>query len=1757
MNYTGVGLNTDSVDFQIKKGQLTFANNAVVESWDGKLVTYQNERSNYKLFEFKDSLRPIGIFHITEINRVVYFLTDNKGKHQIAYTDNEANNYKVLIESSCLNFSVDHPIHQIVKKTTNCGIEIYWTDAYNNMRYLNFEDLPFKEIPDPNNDYKRIKIEGEVDCNKLLAQPNFRIPKVESSEVVEGGTIVEGSYQFVIQYANSLGQGYSQFYNPSNPISIGDSERASLSFNLPTSKAIRLNITKLDTSGIFDYFNLVVIENVNAIATPKLVGTYPITSESYEVLYTGNTNQAIQLSMEELFQKYLKYDVAGGVTVTDSRIVWYDLKENHRVNYQDMVSRIPLYWEDILIPYNDQNGYKNALNTEKYKGMMRDEIYPFEMVILTKNGKESDRFPFVGRLPSSYDLETVNNQPRWKHENTATLTQTFTPEPYKPYRRGNFAYWQSEERYPNNQEIWGQLSSKNIRYHKFPDEIVSSRFVVIDDIEYICPIGVKIFKQDVINAIAASNLTQSQKEDIVGFKVVRGDRTSGNSSIVAKGHFTNVGKYEEEENTYYFSNYPYNDLGDDPLFARNKISPGVGYSPPNTLRPFENNPLNRLTFHSPDTHFSQPFGVDSGYVKLEAVDYGKSRTHFVKIDNNAEYKFLTKETLMVSVGLAAGVAFDYTSGGKPEFNGTDAMNVFQSNMQLFEKLAPYTNFGYNINSIATFNDSVTIPNTELKKFTIEFGKYLNSEFNTIDQGNIINNKYRESSVFVKLDNEVKPAHEYSDEVPIDDSRVIGSEKVEKLKVTEEEFFTLLKNEDTTAVASLTLGFIDESLSISEGSDNMGLVLLPIMSRMFQNILDTGSIYDINQLKDRQLDCNTAYCHNTMLSSGIPANIPQVSNVSFDIFLPYSQIQDVYETRLDIEATSIVPTFSSVCSNQDLQIQYFEDNFTPTPAQVQQGYSFFNPPPTDADAEEVMLNQYAFILLNAFGLNTVNICGGKIQDAVYRAFLTGIEYYSDISTTAVAQQNLNRERERNVNAYYGAIKRELPAQWGRVHSYDVVDTGIYYELADNDFPTIFGGDTFINKFSFKTKMPVFRKTTVGTPSGSDIALDEEGNLGDPMFWISTQPLDYDFQFNQKDLELSLGGLGLTNIKAYVGSVLQTVGGVLLAVGGGLSVTIVGSPAGVIVAAIGGILTLAGVLFKNTRSKLQKASINLYKSLFQQIIEKIGIKNLNLDLNKVRGITQQGIIYQYVYGIPTYFVESQVNVDLRQATNDREGNYYPRVGTNIPDDWLQENNVSIQFDNVYHYNKTFSKQNKENFYSYLREDYDFSKLCFREFPNRAMWSDKTNLNETLNNWLIYRPLNQFDFPKEYGKLTALNGILNRQVLARFENKSQLYNTLTTLNADTIKVYVGSDELFKNSPPLDMVDTDNGSMGSQHKWLMRTEMGIVYIDSMRGQVVLLQGNNPKILSDIDNEKFFKENLPFYILKHFPDFPIDNHFKDVGLHGVYDSINRRIIITKLDYEVLDSRIITKNGKFYLGADEVLLENNLYFCNRSWSMSFSFRTNSWVSYHSYTPNSYVSFPTYFQSLQNGVWNHEKTFNSFCEFYGKQEPYILEYPFVYKQQDEILQSISDFSNSLRYTDLDTYYEPDEVLYFNKAFVRNKQQNSGMLNLIPRPIGNMSAYLKYPKYNTDSKDIMISKKDGIVNFNTLWDITKDSSKPTTKIGCNKIDISLDQTNLNYAPLAFKKAPLRSKELKIRLIRDTPTDFKLVSNFVVTQTQTSFS
>jgi hypothetical protein len=197
------------------------------------------------------------------------------------------------------------------------------------------------------------------------------------------------------------------------------------------------------------------------------------------------------------------------------------------------------------------------------------------------------------------------------------------------------------------------------------------------------------------------------------------------------------------------------------------------------------------------------------------------------------------------------------------------------------------------------------------------------------------------------------------------------------------------------------------------------------------------------------------------------------------------------------------------------------------------------------------------------------------------------------------------------------------------------------------------------------------------------------------------------------------------------------------------------------------------------------------------------------------------------------------------------------------------------------------------------------------------------------------------------------------------------------------------------------------------------------------------------------------------------------------------------------------------------------------------------------------------------IWTHLLNPTSYNKYYGCIHPYIIEYPFAYKFQDEILQNVKDYTKSYKYLSNDDGVFNDNRRiatndYFNKAILYNDQQSTGILNLVAKPLNNLKGYMSYPIYNTDSKTILFTKSDNFYQYNTFWGLVKDKSLPLFIKSCESMSIDklVNQVNMDYGKRSFKKQPLRAKDLKVRHILDNSSETHLVSQFIITPSQISY-
>jgi len=268
-NAASTGLNMDRSVTQIPKGQLTYALNAAVENFDSNSVNYQNEPGNVFCLEFPEGYLLIGEHFIPEKNKHVFFITNpDNGGSEIGYMDNNDCVYRTYVNAPCLNFNINHPIHKAVHRTTECSIEVYWTDGLNPRRYidLNPDNLPYVLIGgtpacDP-------VYSDEIDCNGLNVQPNFTVPQLDVTRIIStGGDLTAGTYQFAIQYCDANSNHFTSYYSVTNPTPIADPSITTPNFNYTTGRSIELTVSNLELSGLYQHFNIAVIKTINGITS--------------------------------------------------------------------------------------------------------------------------------------------------------------------------------------------------------------------------------------------------------------------------------------------------------------------------------------------------------------------------------------------------------------------------------------------------------------------------------------------------------------------------------------------------------------------------------------------------------------------------------------------------------------------------------------------------------------------------------------------------------------------------------------------------------------------------------------------------------------------------------------------------------------------------------------------------------------------------------------------------------------------------------------------------------------------------------------------------------------------------------------------------------------------------------------------------------------------------------------------------------------------------------------------------------------------------------------------------------------------------------------------------------------------------------------------------------------------------------------------------------------------------------------------------
>lgn len=447
-----------------------------------------------------------------------------------------------------------------------------------------------------------------------------------------------------------------------------------------------------------------------------------------------------------------------------------------------------------------------------------------------------------------YDKATVSwtNIRIDKSEKYSTSCTYFLPDNLEcepiPFQQGEFSYWESVRTYPDNKDLYdsswlkiepadipADLRTKfelyytqgldsenyyqltgadfrcaNIRHPKMPDNRVAP-FVANQEMpsfadSFIYPLGVHVDARVIEGAlkIAVRNglITKKQADNVYGFEILRGDNTYS-KSVISNGLIFDMYKYEKDDKEYLYSNFPYNDLGDDQYNTPNRgASRGIQH-------PYQSEKNNSFTYISPDLlHTKTQLGTEisiQGYIK------GTANSNFTTLEDHPKWTILgskarnTATTLAITevaletaisiaeltarqffiVGFANGTSFGLVgailSGAAYALSGFVKIGQYRYDwIKSFRDIGASYNFAYYGYSHGKYNNIIINRDDQNYFKPLTTSRYLpDGDFSLVDSkaGKTynINNYLREDSVFLTTgDNFLEYSEQYRN---IDNSNV--------------------------------------------------------------------------------------------------------------------------------------------------------------------------------------------------------------------------------------------------------------------------------------------------------------------------------------------------------------------------------------------------------------------------------------------------------------------------------------------------------------------------------------------------------------------------------------------------------------------------------------------------------------------------------------------------------------------------------------------------------------------------------------------------------------------------------------------------------------------------------------------------------------------------------------------------------------------------------------------------------------------------
>lgn len=1704
-------LNEDVKDFHLPGNEWTQARNAINNSKTGDLGRLGNEPGNYSCLTSELKYTIIGFIHIIE-DKWAVFSTDNVNSEIGLFTESKCSlneeAYIPIVNAQCLNFNTANLVIGSSRATSTCTYKLYWDDGLNPTRVLEIDvDNPARnEYTDPNSTIPWIQNCNIIDsCNICVNTPNLDCdkirlapfmlpicPRVENG--VSGGNILNGSYLIAMAYAVK-GQKISDWY-VSNIQPIWS--------HLNSSGSLDVYIDSIDQD--YDEIQVVVVSVVNQQAVAKLAGIY--STRQTKISFDSIFNDWPSIPIEQIPIMTPIADKTDATYNVGDYLIRVGPTSKEDFNYQPLANQIVTKWQSVEYP---ADYYVKGNN---HVGYMRDETYAFFIQWIYDTGDRSAAYHIPGRpafqnVPASgsvpvslapmNDLGPAAGDPnailgdtqKWEVYNTAA--QISTPNTPLPdggivVAEGLMGYWESTEQYPDDKpEIWNadiavspyqtyfnviptgtplttgaqhNLCGKKIRHHKFPEDNLSAQVNRYNADGVIPPptgtgngnkirvMGVK-FENIKIPKLRNGN----DVPGIVGYRILRGTR-NGNRTIFAKGIINNMHDYElagisASVKRGVYPNYPYNDLRADYLLSTKKTitSSSLDITSGN----------NGQVITQGESSFNSP--MPGGFSGFPA--FSRNYLTFHSPETNFNNPFLSSKEMRIYQNVYGNVI------GKFEISENHPK----------EKL--FTDYTFLFAAIAGAAVAVLNLNGErkvVKTYPIWPGY---SQFG--------------------VDTSPNPAS-----LPL--------------------LATYLA---TDAAAKLVY-----NTAIDNGVPLLGATLGTLLADIARDAVETAD----DAASALTLGALTYTTTTIEQTDGALQRLPLVLRVAAGIptFLNY------FTDGTD----SFMRLIKAYLRYRDFAVRYHSrgnyDNYAPRPSQFRAeifNHQYIDPELVDFNPEIRINNLYrnrtvAMLigaLLQAPGeyagsvVDKTRFTGDDLNSNFWGGNSPSDKVIENLVAKEITGQPSNNQFTYNgaqvCSSHYVALKLRINNQYGQLNRIVQIPTAHCYttfKVVNNQVveggstPIIFGGDTYVNRYTEKNTFFFFNDWLYGQPDGAQLNYEEHRMIAYPTYWANFN------QFQTSDFTTSFFGYILDPTNWANGNIITPRD--YYALDGGVNGSWIGN--------------------------------------FTQ--------NFRFD--------KKGWFYLFWSGVRDFFVESEINLAFRDYGElAREKFYNSYLGGNTRDLF---NTDIIKSGNYYKYDISLSTSKLPfNYTSWANTQeptynpYD-AATCFVYQPTRVIYSLPAQFEGLKDGWRVFLPNNYYDFNNI---VTCIKPVNKSGAMIFFDAASPVqFQGLDQLQTDLgTKLTIGDGGLF--SQPMQQiinVDASHEYASCQNRLsVINTPAGLYWISQNQGKIFSMSGGLKEV-SNVNMKWWFAQFLPYQLTQIFPDFSLtDNPVIGIGCQSMYDNENGILYFSKKDF-ILKSPFTADQFEYIPGTNEFIylplqsviqLGDPLYFEDASWTVSYDPKTDGWISYHDWHPTLSLPGKNTFMSVspfnKKTIWVHNERCDLYCNYYGFNFPFEVEFTVNTGGTVNTLRSIEYIMEAYKYAA--NCYDRFHVLDYNfdEAVIYNTEQVSGLLRLNLNPKDNPTAMLQYPIINPTNIDILFSKEENKYRFNQFWDITDDrgefntaAQRPIWNTGANGYVRVLNPTNLNYNKPELQRKKFRhyttSVLLRKRVVAGENMNYKML-------------